>query len=48
LNVHVIFAWYDVWVGFFWDRQKHRLYVCPVPCIALVISFKESAAEQSR
>lgn len=39
MKVRPIFAWYDFWVGGFWDRQKRRLYVFPVPCFGVVIEF---------
>lgn len=32
-----IFAWYDLWVGVFWDRTKRKLYILPLPCIGIVI-----------
>lgn len=32
-----IFAWYDLWVGAYYDRKTKRLYVFPVPCLGLVI-----------
>jgi len=41
MTVKPIFAWYDLWVGVFWDRSKRRLYVFPVPCLGLVFQFKE-------
>jgi len=34
----VFFAWYDFWVGAFWDQKKYRIYICPIPC--LVFSFR--------
>jgi hypothetical protein len=39
MSIKPIFAWYDFWVGLFWDRKSRRLYVLPVPCIGIVISF---------
>ena len=26
-----IFAWYDLWIGAYWDQAKRRLYVLPLP-----------------
>lgn len=26
-------AWYDFWVGVYFDRTKRRLYVLPIPCV---------------
>jgi len=37
VSVHVIFAWYDLWVGVFIDRPKRRVYIFPLPCIGIVI-----------
>lgn len=38
----VFFAWYDFWVGAFWDRKKRILYVCPIPCVVFQITLTES------
>ena len=35
------FAWYDLWVGAFWDRQKRILYVCPLPMCLITIQRKQ-------
>ena len=31
IQIKPFFAWYDMWIGAYWDRGKRRLYVCPVP-----------------
>lgn len=38
------FLWFDFWVGFFYDKKKYILYVCPLPCCV----FKFEAVEQLR
>ena len=39
MTIELIFAWYDLWVGAYWDRAHRRLYVLPVPCVGFVIQF---------
>lgn len=39
-RVKFIFAWYDMWVGFFYDKKKHWLYFFPVPMFGIIIKFK--------
>jgi len=38
-SVKPIFAWYDMWVGIFWDSRKRKLYILPIPCVGLVFEF---------
>lgn len=39
MRVKSVFAWYDLWVGAFWDAKKRRLYILPVPCCGVVLDF---------
>lgn len=40
MTIKPIFAWYDLWVGAFWDRKMRRLYLFPVPTLGIVIQFR--------
>ena len=35
MQVGFIAAWYDFWIGAFYDRKKKRLYLFPFPCIGV-------------
>ena len=39
MRVRLIFAWYDFWIGLFWDQQKRRLYIFPVPMCGVLLDF---------
>jgi hypothetical protein len=41
MTIRPIFAWYDLWVGAYWDGPKRRLYVFPLPMFGVVIQLKE-------
>ena len=41
-RIRPIFAWYDLWVGAFWDRRQRKLYVLPLPWVGVVIEFGSS------
>lgn len=40
MKVKFIFAWYDFWVGFYWDIDERCLYFFPVPCFGIKFIFK--------
>lgn len=46
MTIKPLFAWYDLWVGAFWDGRKRRLYVLPLPCIGVVIQFQSRGEAQ--
>lgn len=37
----------DIWIGVYWtsNRDTLKVYVCLVPCIPLLFTFKRGAAE---
>ena len=37
-----MFAWYDFWIGLFYDTKKKRLYVFPIPCFGFYIDFEKN------
>jgi hypothetical protein len=44
MRIRPVFAWYDMWVGAYWDRRGRRLYVLPLPCLGLVLEFSDGRA----
>ena len=41
MSIGFVMAWYDLWIGFYWNQTKRRLYFLPLPCIGIYIEFKE-------
>lgn len=40
MQVKFFFAWYDFWIGAFYDQSKQILYLCPLPCCVVKIQKK--------
>lgn len=38
-NYKLIYKWYDLWIGLFWDKKKKVLYIFPFPCIGFQLNF---------
>ncbi|MFA5071076.1 MAG: hypothetical protein WC511_01745 [Candidatus Pacearchaeota archaeon] len=38
-SVTPMFAWYDFWIGFYWDKKNRCLYFFPIPMFGLKIQF---------
>lgn len=39
MRIKPIFAWYDFWIGFYYDEQKKIIYFFPVPMFGLKIEM---------
>jgi hypothetical protein len=44
-KVSFFFAWYDFWIGGFYDQKKGILYVCPLPCC--VFKFERNLTQRA-
>jgi hypothetical protein len=40
IQIKPFFRWYDLWVGFYWDKTNRDLYFCPLPTLGIKISFR--------
>lgn len=40
-RVDFVYAWFDFWIGLYWNREKKWLYILPIPCVGICIRFKE-------
>lgn len=39
MKLKFIFKWFDLWVGFFWDRENKWLYFLPFPMLGVIFKF---------
>jgi hypothetical protein len=46
--VSVRFAWYDLWVGAYIDRENRTVYVCPLPCLLLTFRLDQRSRRNER
>ena len=40
MKTQLIFKWYDIWIGFFYDQKKKWLYFFPIPMCGIILKFK--------
>jgi len=45
-HVKHLFAWYDLWVGAYWDRKMRRLYVLPLPMLGFYVQFSTLESDE--
>lgn len=39
--IRIYFAWYDMWIGAYWDTFDRTLYICPIPMLVIKIRAVE-------
>jgi hypothetical protein len=42
MKISCIFAWYDLWIGLFYDYKKKRLFFFPVPMFGICLETKNN------
>ena len=48
MEIRPIFAWYDFWVGLYYNQKNRRLYFLPFPMIGLVFEFGDAERHGER
>jgi hypothetical protein len=43
MRITFIVAWYDFWIGAYWDQKNSKLYILPIPMVGVVIHFKNNS-----
>ena len=46
MKISLIFAWFDLWIGAYWDKKKNWLYILPLPMIGIILKFKRAKADK--
>ena len=41
LRVEISFKWFDFWIGLYFDKRSHSLYICLLPMLPIRIWFGE-------
>jgi hypothetical protein len=48
LKFQFIFVWFDLWVGFFFDRKKKCIYILPLPMLGIRFMFSGNYCEDCK
>jgi hypothetical protein len=39
MKIRFLFAWFDFWIGWYYDRENRVLYICPLPMCVISVDF---------
>jgi hypothetical protein len=42
MKVQLIFAWYDLWIGAFYDKKKNWIYIFPIPMFGVILKLPKT------
>jgi hypothetical protein len=48
MSISLFFAWYDFWIGAYYDRAERTLYVCLLPMVGVRIEFKPQSKPKGK
>ncbi len=48
IRIKIFWAWYDSWIGAYWNKDKRVLYICPLMWIVIAISIRPKEQEDIR
>ena len=39
MKASIFFAWFDLWIGAYYDQKKRIWYICPLPCCVIKVEL---------
>ncbi len=42
MKVSFFFAWFDLWIGAYYDQKKRIWYFCPLPCCVIKLELNRN------